>query len=845
MTTVLKRFNDAYATMTVAVYEPLVVQWYSQIVVKMISDHVVDRARFLDERRAAGPVIDPAGPVINPVDPVINPVDPDLNPAAPEMNVVGPAVLARGLADVHAAFSADAELQALVAAGGQRRVNATTHPQLAFFRSHPAAELADGVLYPFGALIDDANGDGNGAARAPIPVIMRRGALSARDRFNAGSLRSEVTHRLLSTIAAHVDADDADDVLYGNINANLGELLELYGLYDPVELLPVEGTLLEFLSPIGVAHFYRQLYYHVKEGVGPIEQAFTVAPKETLEITMETVRRQSHEEVTELGSEQISETAAESKNLDEVSDKVATLVERDSTAAMSTNASFSSGGSIGVWQASANASIGGQASLQNSSSTANDIAKRRLKEVTKRASERITKSFSLKVTDQVDFTTSSMTRRVISNKSAAPVSYGLRRVFNRVRVHVQDLGPSLVWQLYVREPGSGLAHGSFVHFSPNEAKPSAGDPPAVRPRPSGGTDTGTQSATLQMDADGFYVTLSVNGGPDRTIKAVSIDSITDLEHLAKDDLAPSPLNNSQFGAATDASGTYTVSIRVLPGDAASVSVSYTYVFEPSADVLRGWEGERQAAGTKFAAMEADAREKALRDEFERQRTLITLRSKIRPRPSADLRREERFEVLNRMVSHLFRPTTVEAAPSPLEIELFSRYFDIDGIFTYTHPSWWRPRYVSPATGLGRPPYPITNESDPAPLGSSLGWMLQLDADDRRNEFLNSPWVRVCIPIRPGRERAAVAWLAKHLEGEVGYDPTKNPLKALLTDFERRRAAEAAVAGIGPDYITVDSTIGAPGEALEPVERAYPIIDTFEATVPTDGFVYDALDVQIP
>lgn len=44
------------------------------------------------------------------------------------------------------------------------------------------------------------------------------------------------------------------------------------------------------------------------------------------------------------------------------------------------------------------------------------------------------------------------------------------------------------------------------------------------------------------------------------------------------------------------------------------------------------------------------------------------------------------------------------------------------------------------------------KSEPAPLGSSLGWLIQLDGDRRRNEFINSPWARICIPIRPGRER---------------------------------------------------------------------------------------------
>ncbi len=67
-------------------------------------------------------------------------------------------------------------------------------------------------------------------------------------------------------------------------------------------------------------------------------------------------------------------------------------------------------------------------------------------------------------------------------------------------------------------------------------------------------------------------------------------------------------------------------------------------------------------------------------------------------------------------------------------------------------------------------YYITEESAPAPLGASLGWLLQLDGDNMRNAFLNAPWVKAVIPIRPGQERAAMNWLqATHVEGADGLD----------------------------------------------------------------------------
>jgi hypothetical protein len=75
-----------------------------------------------------------------------------------------------------------------------------------------------------------------------------------------------------------------------------------------------------------------------------------------------------------------------------------------------------------------------------------------------------------------------------------------------------------------------------------------------------------------------------------------------------------------------------------------------------------------------------------------------------------------------------------------------------------------------AKELNRDNYYITEESAPAKLGASLGWLLQLDGDNLRNAFLNSPWVKAVIPIRPGKERAALNWLEQaHVEGADGMD----------------------------------------------------------------------------
>jgi hypothetical protein len=153
-------------------------------------------------------------------------------------------------------------------------------------------------------------------------------------------------------------------------------------------------------------------------------------------------------------------------------------------------------------------------------------------------------------------------------------------------------------------------------------------------------------------------------------------------------------------------------------------------------------------------------------------------------------------------------------------ELIHSIFDIDKMLYFVAPEWWRPRLriytqqleetdaplpgpladlaphfkgvgslfytlgvrkgtnklAASTVGWGgvedakRDNYYITEDSAPAKFGSSLGWLLQLDGDNLRNAFLNAPWVKAVVPIRPGKEEAAVNWL-KGVEGFDGIEDT--------------------------------------------------------------------------
>lgn len=827
LTTELKRFTEAYATMTIAVYEPLILRWYSQQRLWSIADLITKRSKKISGSSQTNTMI------------------------AKGMNA-----RKRKLPENVEAYLKENGIK--LTKDPNTLVSLTTIRGLKkseLIKNYPNVEIEANRFFPHGRLnIMQPDENSKDVVKLveqadAVPIMVKNGFGDSELFAEVGDVRNKVLDQI-KKVALKAAAEPTQYTLakFRNEMFEVAEKeLNLKGYKYGFDFMAVEGELMEALSPIGIAHFYRQLYFNVGEGVGPIEQAFTIAPNETLEVVYETVRRQSHEEFIEMGSETISESAIESKNTDEISDKVSSMIQRDSSAAMSSNASFSASGSIGVWQAGADAGMNANATISQSSQRSNELAARRLKETTKRASERITKSVNLQVRNIEDITTTSVTKRVIKNETNAPVSYGLRRVFNRIKTKVQNLGPHLLWQLYIRDPGKGLARSQFVHFLESKPVTRPLDPPAIRPRPEGGTDTGTTSSPLKWDENHktYYVTIVIQTGSDRKVTFVSIDSIQDLEGGGKEDLSPSAKNDVQWNQSFNQStNTFTVNIGVLEGDSASVSINYTYSYEPGKAILDAWEAERKAAEEKFRNAETEERERALREQFERDKSLITEKSKIRSRPANDLRREERYEVMNRMVSHLFGSGTSKTMPSPLEIEFFHRYFDIEAMFIYTHPSWWKPRFSQSINGFQRPSYEITADSDPAPMGSSLGWALQLDGDTRRNEFINSPWVRVCLPIRTGREREALSWLAKHIEGEIGYDPNAEPLKGLLKDMEKLREDQNSLGINGPDYVTVNSTVGAPPGPLKP-ENLYPIIDEFEVTIPTEGFVYDELKVVIP
>ncbi|MGB9929802.1 MAG: hypothetical protein ACPK85_15620 [Methanosarcina sp.] len=222
---------------------------------------------------------------------------------------------------------------------------------------------------------------------------------------------------------------------------------------------------------------------------------------------------------------------------------------------------------------------------------------------------------------------------------------------------------------------------------------------------------------------------------------------------------------------------------------------------------------------KYNAQEKAAFEKAY---IETVKDRVTTASKITTRKNEELREEERIVVYRKLIQEMLLKgvSLPDDRTRHVVAELINSIFDVEKMLYFVAPEWWRPRLhrskqqlqqtperkfepitegivadgliknglmkkiknavlnaepnivSSSKVGWGgindiiRDNYYITDESEPAKLGSSLGWLMQLDGDNMRNAFLNAPWVKAVIPIRPGKEEAAINWL-KGVEGMNG------------------------------------------------------------------------------
>lgn len=575
------------------------------------------------------------------------------------------------------------------------------------------------------------------------------------------------------------------------------------------------------LSPIGIVHLYRQYFFELDTFLGSPVSHVWLSPGSSVELIETSSRKSLTEKTFDTTLEITSKTEKSSTDKEELSEAVKDDNKKDTKLGFTATVNQSWG--------SGNATATGTLNIDKTQQVAREKTHKRMMEQSAKLSTEIRQSFKSTFKTITETTDTTSKRYVLNNTTKNLINYELRRKMRQVGVQIQDIGSYLCWETFVDEPGKQLGLPNLVHiaqpadliFVPN---------PKKLPMPdeyltlgfSGEMTWNFPGNEVQHGEDhdvvkGKFVplsTLEISGIPDDYEVVIPLDS--------KDPPTPNPfigIAKSTIVADGDSSWNFannTVALGMITNDKTHVMVGiitppkpgyFTWdkllTFKINGSVTcklkqtKKDEITEANAALLAAKVVADNENQRKQEEAYRKtaKERITLASKITRRKFEDLREEERTIVYRNLIKSLMTENNYKNLPETSSgyetrhvlSELINSIFDIDKMLYFVAPEWWKPRplnklsigstvkesingsLVNWADQQDRPHnYYITEDSAPAALGSSLGWLLQLDGDDLRNAFLNAPWVKAVIPIRPGKELAATNWLQNvNVEGAAG------------------------------------------------------------------------------
>ncbi|MDD5322009.1 MAG: hypothetical protein PHD43_15640 [Methylococcales bacterium] len=583
------------------------------------------------------------------------------------------------------------------------------------------------------------------------------------------------------------------------------------------------------LSPVGFVHLFRQYFFDLGTFLGEPVEHIWLAPGTTIELIEVSTRKTTIERTQESNEE----TTIRSEQSTSVKDELSDAVKSENGSSTKLGVTTKQTVDYKVYQGTATASLGAESTRKD----ARETSHKQNREQSEKLSSEIKRSFK-SVFKTVTETTDTRSRRyVLQNTGPDLINYELRRKMRRVGVQLQDLGSQLCWQVFIDNAGATLGLAELVHFaeSPDLAnlkQPEIGPPPApikitvstkipflgFRTNDDNGAGAIYGNTGLIEKVDERYK------GSYRGVRTnTTNDEAQDREVVMGPfpfKIAP-PKSNYELaevrplgpqGKQQQANARPVETFNKSDGsfdlvlDSVDFGGENLFLFDvelkfvPVEAAFKEYEVFKAEAQKKYDAEVSRLRKKNF---MESVRDRIKDASTIKPRPSWDLREEERAIVYRQLIARLMLdswklPDTEDSRRlSHVRSEVIRAIFDVDAMLYFVAPEWWMPRrhqtkhnLTAYANALSRKPsnlteddtvkwkdvesrqdnYLITEDSATAKLGSSLGWLLQLDGDNLRNAFLNAPWVKAVIPIRPGREKAALNWLHS-IEGheQDGWD----------------------------------------------------------------------------
>ncbi len=567
------------------------------------------------------------------------------------------------------------------------------------------------------------------------------------------------------------------------------------------------------LSPIGIVHLFRQFFFEFDTFLGSPASHVWLSPGSSVELIETSNRKTTTERTVETVYESIVKSERALTEQEDVSEAVKQENRDDTKIGFSATVNQSWG--------TGSATATGSLNLDRTQQTAREESHRRMRQQSDKLSTEIRQNFKSTFKTVTEVSDVSSKRYLLANTTDKLINYELRRKMRQVGVQVQDIGTYLCWQTFVDEPGKSLGLANLVHIAKPADLVTPPDqnlipPPPRVEKPFQASASWNFGDNRKYNSGLGYVALTrvpLPVGPDPGYQLEHPDGWVNLGIMS---LAGEDSENQRYAFAGKLIGSTQLEIGVITGpggiewnERVDYVVAGAVSFVPTATKL----AEIEAANKKITDAGAAAKraeQRASEEAFHKAaKERIEQAAKITSRKFEELREEERTIVYRALIGDLMTeqlynlPDAEEHNETRHVLsELLNAIFDIDKMLYFVAPEWWKPRRhysqaigKSPKKGLGfgkvkpshgelgnelivnwsdnevRPDnYYITSESEPARLGSSLGWLLQLDGDNHRNAFLNAPWVKAVIPVRPGREAAAINWLQNvNVEGASGLD----------------------------------------------------------------------------
>lgn len=469
------------------------------------------------------------------------------------------------------------------------------------------------------------------------------------------------------------------------------------------------------LSPVGLLDLYRHYFYDFGTFLGPPEAHIWIAPYSTtefFELTSQTDYRFRESET----STEILE--AEEETLTEKTD-LATEMARESSQDIKVGVSAKGGIKTEVYQVSASASFDYGSHTARSSREVRNTSR----ELSSKVTSEMKRSTRLLTRVSTETKRTNSRRQLIENTTADIINYEMRRKMQRVGVEIQHLGTQLCWQLYVDAPGDDLGLAELVHIAKpedfNTAPPPDDAPPSFDQLEEEFQFIIPFDPIYDKENDNHDYIEGVHHSGDQNNKIVWQWTHTIPVPQPGYVLVDARVGTKQgTNPSHNQPSRWSVDIDVVQGGDNQIRVKLLEAnFEKQHTVLQTvraiWdvkETVRNAAETEYAESMTDYHQAQQRAAHETMvaalRERIDLARSVIPRPSDDLREEERAVLYRRALSLLIDPDDFLGDDIASKIhtasELVRTYFEVDKMLYFVASDWWNPRMDRQRGGITIP-----------------------------------------------------------------------------------------------------------------------------------------------